>query len=80
MLLDRQMRRRFFLVDNTVAGYGRRTLAAQVVALLEGGGAEVRRCAAAGEQQVLELTAQAARSGQFDAAIAAGGDGTIRLA
>jgi len=74
------MRRRFFLIENAMAGTGRRGATARVVDLLEGAGGSVERCSAHGALQAEQRAAAAARSGRYDALIAAGGDGTIRHA
>jgi diacylglycerol kinase family enzyme len=74
------MRRRFLLIDNPSAGYGRRDLGRRVTAELEKAGATVVRCGGTDETGVQARAAEAVRAGSCDAVIAAGGDGTIRLA
>jgi diacylglycerol kinase family enzyme len=78
-VLPSAMRKRFFLIDNPASGRGRRHLGAQVAADLERAGAAVVRCAA-DASRACELATSAARDGEHDAVIAAGGDGTIRVA
>ncbi len=74
------MRRRFYLIDNPGAGYGSRRLVGTVVAQLEAQGAMVSRGTASDPGEAQAASAVAARSGAFDAMLAAGGDGTVRLA
>lgn len=73
------MRKRFFLTDNPAAGYGSRRLVNDVVTALERAGAAVARHAVSTPAAATAAIADAARSGSFDAILAAGGDGTIRL-
>ena len=68
-------RKRFLLIYNATAGVKGRSLVEDVVAQLERGGANVTRCAA-GEAAMREAVANASQN--FDALIAAGGDGTVR--
>jgi diacylglycerol kinase family enzyme len=74
------MRRRFFLIDNATAGYGPRLLAPRVVGCLERAGATVTRGRSRTKEDAYGLAFEAARSGGYDAILAAGGDGTIRQA
>ncbi len=74
------MRRRFFLVYNPSAGRDRRLYIDAVVASLEQAGATVDRCRSIGVEAARTETSAAARSGAYDAIIAAGGDGTVRQA
>ena len=74
------MRRRFHFVGNPLAGRGRPDLADAVVAGLEAQGAAVARSRAAGPAEALAEARAAVASGGCDALVAAGGDGTIRLA
>jgi diacylglycerol kinase (ATP) len=74
------MRRRFFLTYNRDAGASRGDVVARVEQDLVAGGGTVVRCVAATAEAASAEAAAAARSGSFDALIAAGGDGTIRLA
>lgn len=74
------MRRRFFVIDNTTSGYGRRGLAAQVLGLLRASGAEVDGCGEPGKDAAHARTTEAVWSGAYDAVVAVGGDGTIRHA
>lgn len=74
------MRSRFFLADNPGAGYGSRRLVDEVVAGLQSRGATVDRVCA-GDSAVAEAAMRkAADAGACDSVLAAGGDGTIRLA
>lgn len=72
------MRRRFFLLTNPGAGIAGSTLVGDAVRALQRGGAEITKL------PLLELGAarsaarEAAASGQYDAVVACGGDGTIR--
>lgn len=74
------MRRRFFLIENTIAGSGRRGLVTRVADLLGSSGASVERCCGASAEEAESHAVAAAREGRFDALVAAGGDGTIRHA
>lgn len=74
------MRRRFLLIGNQLAGRGRTGLADAVVEHLRKAGATVDRCAGATEADALAALTAAVRQEAFDAVIAAGGDGTVRLA
>jgi diacylglycerol kinase (ATP) len=74
------MRRRYFLIYNPAAGKSRHTVVAQVEHALAAGGGEVVRCRATTSEAVGAEAAAAAQSGNFDALVAAGGDGTIRQA
>jgi diacylglycerol kinase (ATP) len=74
------MRRRFYLIENAIAGRGEGRLTSQVCAALTEAGGEIVR-GAGGDLDALSTAAYAAaHSGEFDAIIAAGGDGTIRFA
>jgi YegS/Rv2252/BmrU family lipid kinase len=72
------MRRRFYLVYNPVAGRSRAAALERVVRELEAAKAEVVHCTATSSEAARADCVAAARSGQFDALVAAGGDGTIR--
>ncbi len=74
------MRRRFFLIYNPTAGRDRRRYIEAVVAELEGRGAETTRARASSADAARREAADAARSGQYEALVAAGGDGTVRQA
>lgn len=74
------MRQHFFIIDNTTSGYGRRSLAARVMSLLTASGARVVGCGEQGKDAAFQRTAEAVRSGAYDAIVAVGGDGTIRHA
>ena len=74
------MRRRFFIIDNTTSGYGRRSLAARVISLLQASGARIVGCAEQDKNAAFQRTTEAVRSGAYDAIVAVGGDGTIRHA
>jgi diacylglycerol kinase (ATP) len=74
------MRQRFFLIYNSDAGKSRSAVVAQVESALSAGGARVVRSRATSVDAASEEAAAAARSGVYDALVAAGGDGTIRLA
>ncbi|MFM9849541.1 MAG: diacylglycerol/lipid kinase family protein [Hyphomicrobiaceae bacterium] len=74
------MRRRFFVIDNTTSGYGRRSLAARVLDLLRAQGASIASCGEPDKDAAFERATEAVRSGTYDAIVAVGGDGTIRHA
>lgn len=74
------MRKHFFLLDNPNAGYGSRKLVADVVAGLSARGCDVVSIPTPSVAAAYDATVVAARSGSFDGILAAGGDGTIRLA
>ncbi len=74
------MRRRFLLIDNRLAGRGRTDKVEAVVERIWSAGAHIHRCAGANEAEALQAAHKAIRDGTCDAVIAAGGDGTIRLA
>jgi diacylglycerol kinase (ATP) len=72
-------RRRFLLIDNPTSGTGSRRLVTGVLAALAARGCIVER-APVGAADAKAVLSRAVREGVFDALIAAGGDGTIRLA
>ena len=74
------MRRRFFLVVNAGAGLSRPRLVDEVVAFLLREGASIARETPSDFAAIRRLVGTAARSGRYDAVVAAGGDGTIRAA
>ena len=74
------MRRRFFLADNPGAGFRSHRLVDAVALCLEGYGARIARAPFGTAAESAAAIAAAARSGSFDAIVAAGGDGTVRLA
>lgn len=74
------MRRRFFVIDNTTSGYGRRSLSARVQDLLRASGASIDGCGESTKDAAFQCATQAVRSGAYDAIVAVGGDGTIRHA
>ena len=74
------MRRRFFLIYNPAAGRDRRLFLETVVRHMETAGATIVRCQGTSADAARAEASAAARSGQFDAVVAAGGDGTIRQA
>ena len=74
------MRRRFHFMANARAGRGRQGLSADVANRLLNAGCELTYASADGEAACLLETADIARRGLVDAIVAAGGDGTIRLA
>jgi diacylglycerol kinase (ATP) len=74
------MRRRFFVIDNTTSGYGRRSLAARVLGLLQASGATIANCGEPDKNAAFQRATEAVRSGAYDAIVAVGGDGTIRHA
>ncbi len=73
-------RRRFLLIDNPTSGYGSRRLVAGVLAALEARGCVVERPADGRLERARVATMRTVDGRAFDAVIAAGGDGTIRLA
>ncbi|RIA56678.1 diacylglycerol/lipid kinase family protein [Dichotomicrobium thermohalophilum] len=72
------MRKRFLIVHNPNAGSGRRRLMRGVLGALEHAGAEVAVQKALSEDSGRAIASEAARTGHYDAIVAAGGDGTIR--
>lgn len=72
-------RRRFLIAHNTYSGPSRRhALVDAVSGELEAAGALVERVATRGFAADRDMAASAAASGNFDAIVAAGGDGTLR--
>jgi diacylglycerol kinase family enzyme len=72
------VRKRFLIVHNPNAGSGRRRLMHSVLHALEHAGAEVAVQDASCENTGRDIASEAARTGQYDVVVAAGGDGTIR--
>lgn len=72
------MRARFLLVSNRLAGLTSSRLVAESVAILRAAGASVVHAQPDSVTEARRLASEAAREGQVDAVIAAGGDGTIR--
>ena len=72
------MRRRFALVFNARAGVPRPRLLKGVMQRLAAAGAEVYPIVATSAEDATRQVAEAAKEGDLDAVIAAGGDGTIR--
>jgi diacylglycerol kinase (ATP) len=74
------MRRRFFMVVNAGAGLSNSWLVNEVTRILEQRGALIARETVGEFAAIRRLVEAAARSQQYDAVVAAGGDGTIRAA
>ncbi|MFZ0849366.1 MAG: diacylglycerol kinase family protein, partial [Hyphomicrobiaceae bacterium] len=74
------MRRRFFLVVNAGAGLSSPWLVNEVTQILAQRGASIARETVGDFAAIRRLVETAARSQQYDAVVAAGGDGTIRAA
>src|SRR5262245_36381779 len=72
------MRRRFFLLANPTAGVAGAPLVEEVMCALELRGASIARTFSADVAAARRAAVVAADSGDYDAVIAAGGDGTIR--
>ena len=72
------MRRRLAVLHNTSAGRTGQRLFGQIIEALETGGAAVRLIEARSARQASEQAAAIATRCDFDAVIAAGGDGTFR--
>lgn len=72
------MRRRFALVHNPLAGAANVRFLARVISRLEQSGATVAALQTDSAASATAAVAACAKTGGFDAAIAAGGDGTIR--
>lgn len=72
------MRRRFYLVFNRLAGTSRARAVETLIAALEARGATVDRAPPGTLTEIRNGARAAALSGQVDALIACGGDGTIR--
>lgn len=75
---SRPPRRRLFIIHNAVAGMRRRWLLRHVCRELEAAGAELTLVAADSLEMDVQLAADAAASGAYDAVVAAGGDSTVR--
>ena len=73
-------RRRFLLIDNPTSGYGSRRLVAGVLRVLEAHGCVIERATDGRLESARVATMRAVDGRAIDAVIAAGGDGTIRLA
>jgi diacylglycerol kinase (ATP) len=74
------MRRRFFVIFNPGAGRSRRALLDRVVQRLVSAGASVMLCASPDMETARAEALGHIRDNDCDAIVAAGGDGTIRLA
>jgi diacylglycerol kinase family enzyme len=74
------MRQRFFVVENPGAGVSGSPLVEEVVRLLAKSGGSVTRARSADVPAARLAVRKAAEGGDYDAIIAAGGDGTIRQA
>jgi diacylglycerol kinase family enzyme len=74
------MRRRFFLLENPGAGVAGSPLIVDVLRLLAEAGAAIARSRNSDIPSACTAVREAAQSGNYDAIIAAGGDGTIRHA
>ncbi len=74
------MRRRFVVIENSTAGRGRQEQAGAVLEALRAHGAAIDTCSGADESAALTRARTAIRTNPPDAVIAAGGDGTVRLA
>jgi diacylglycerol kinase (ATP) len=72
------VRQRFLIIHNPGAGSGRDDLLDDAITHLQTTGARVTRREAHGEAMGWRMADEAARSGAYDAIVAAGGDGTIR--
>jgi diacylglycerol kinase (ATP) len=74
---DCQFRKRFFVVHNPNAGSSARHLYRETLSVLKTLGASIKFVDTARQGEGTEAAAEAARSGDFDAVVAAGGDGTV---
>ena len=74
------MRRSFHFIANPLAGRGRNALVAEVIAIVRAAGAEARTSTAVGESGALTEARAIAHARSAEVIVAAGGDGTIRLA
>lgn len=74
------MRSRFFLIFNPKAGLSRSRVVDTIVGLLQNAGATITRSNATTAEEARDQASRAARSGDYDAILAAGGDGTVRQA
>ncbi len=72
-------RRRFLLVFNPTAGTANRAMLDTVAARLRGQGATLVALDGLGPAEIVERVREARQAGTYDAVVAAGGDGTIRL-
>jgi diacylglycerol kinase family enzyme len=73
-------RRRFYIISNLRAGRGDVKLAEEVQVALAAAGVEVVRGTSVRETEIVSEARQAVLSGRVEAVLAAGGDGTVRLA
>ena len=71
------LRDRFFVIHNPNAGQSARRLYHDVLGRLRTAGCSVEVMTTARHGQGMTAAAEAARSGEFDAVVAAGGDGTV---
>jgi diacylglycerol kinase (ATP) len=71
------MRRSFFIVHNPAAGAAARSQYQRTLALLRNGGARVEVVDTQRHGEGMRAASEAAKSGLFDAIVAAGGDGTV---
>ena len=71
------MRRTFFILHNPNAGRSARRHYHSTLTLLREAGAHTEVVETSKHGEGMRLTAEAARSGRFDAIVAAGGDGTV---
>lgn len=71
------MRTRFFIIHNPNAGPATRRLYDAILSRLKGQGGRLEILETARHGEGLAAAAAAARSGRFDAVVAAGGDGTV---
>jgi diacylglycerol kinase (ATP) len=74
------MRLRFYLIANPGAGLTGSPLLAAVISCLQRAGARVTSVRASSPEIARQEVARAAASGDYDAIVAAGGDGTVRQA
>jgi hypothetical protein len=72
------MRRRLFVISNPGAGLSHSTLIDDTLRALERAGAELTRVRPASIEAARRAAQEAAASDNYDAIVAAGGDGTIR--
>jgi len=71
------LRKRFFIISNPASGKSGQKIRHDVIGQMRSAGAEIEHVATTSHGEGCSRAREAAKSGKFDAVIAAGGDGTI---